>query len=282
MPRPARWLHLLLCALLLAPPACAGQGRQVASSPPAAHDPEDATARVDAAITAAIDVLAAAEPNPHLFLFMDMFHRRFGVQRFAGSLARYDDLMLRSRPGALPELRALRRMLDPDTPIDSNGRSICVPTIDVLTCPALYCDRLPPPPAYPAMLREAIEKGRYILTHVGLVMIEARDLGCKGFVPSDVEESAIDGMTKLVATDGRLTDVEIEAATFLQYLGHADGIPRGFTEEVLANQKTGGGWALDSAQEGQPASWHPTALAAWYLMESRPASGPRSTMVPLR
>jgi len=237
-------------------------------------------ARADAAVGAAMDFLAAAEPNPHLFLFMDMFHRRFGVAKFTDSLARFDDLMRRSRPGALPEMRALRRMLDPNTPIETGGGSVCVPTVDLLTCPALYCDRLPPPPAYPAMLREAIDRGRYILTHVGLVMIEARDLGCRGFVPSDVEDAAIDGMKRFVATDGRLTDLELEAATFLLYLGHGDHAPAGFTEEVLAAQRSSGGWALDSGEAQEPASWHPTALAAWYLMESRPSTGSRPTMVP--
>jgi hypothetical protein len=111
-------------------------------------------------------------------------------------------------------------------------------------------------------------------------MIEARDLGCKGFVPSDVEEAAIDGMKKLVATDGRLTDVELEAATFLLYLGHDEHLPGGFTEEVLAAQRPAGGWALDSGGTQEPSSWHPTALAAWYLMESRPSTGSRPTMVP--
>jgi hypothetical protein len=270
-----------LSGLLLAPPACAGIPPG-APAPLAAPDSRGAASRGDAAVGAAIDFLAAVEPNPHLFLFMDMFHRRFGVGRFTGSLSRFDDLMRRSPPGAQFELRALRRMLDPNTPIDSGGRSVCVPTVDLLTCPALYCDRVPPPPAYPEMLREAIDRGRYILTHVGLVMIEARDLGCKGFVPSDVETAAIDGMTKLIAIDGHLTDLELEAATFLQYLGHGDRVPGGFPNEVLAAQRPGGGWPMDSAEPQEPAVWHPTALAAWYLMESRPVSGARPTMVPLR
>jgi len=244
--------------------------------------PESSTARADAALERALDYLAGLEANPHLLLSLDLFHRRFGYERFRDSLARYDEVMAHAPPDAALELRALRRMLDPNNAMGPEDRSPCVPTVDRLTCPALYCDRLPAPPAYAMMLRGSVETGRYLLTHVGLTMMLARDLGCTGLVPADVQTATISGMTKLVARDGRVTDLELEAATFLTYLGYGDHVAEGFTEDVLAGQRPSGGWALDSASPQQPDSWHATCNAAWYLLESRPASGVRPPMGPRR
>lgn len=260
----------------------AGEGHHGAPPAEAAPAHANAAARADAALERALDFLTGSEPNPHLYLFLDMFHRRFGLGRFLDARARYDELMERSTPDKLPELRALRRMLDPNNAIEPEGRDPCVPTVDRLTCPALYCDRMAAPPSYVEKLHAALAAGRYILTHVGLTMMVARDLECRGFVPADVEAAAIDGMTRLISRDGRITDVELEAATFLTYLGYGDHIPEGFTDEVLAGQRPDGGWALDSAESQQPASWHATCIAAWYLLEFRPASGVRQPMVPRR
>jgi len=242
---------------------------------------EKATERADTALEKALNVLAGSEPQPHLLLFLDVFHRRFGLERFGDARVHYDELMEHSPPEMVPYLRALRRMLDPNNAVEGD-RYPCVPTVDLLTCPALYCDRLPAPPSYNAWLHASLAAGRKDLTHVGFANMLARDLGCQGFVPTDVEAAAIDGMTELVARDGRVTDLELEAATFLLYLGHGDHLPEGFTEEVLAAQRPDGGWALDSAEPQRPANWHPTCWAAWYLLESRPAPGGRPPIVPRR
>jgi hypothetical protein len=235
---------------------------------------------VDAALRKAGDYLASVEPNPHLYMFLDVFHRRFGVSRFRDSRSRYIKLMELAHPETLPYLRALRRVVDPGHTEKAEDADVCVPDVDRITCPAIHCDRLPAPPGYERMLREDLAEGRYGVTHVGLAVMAARDLECRGLVPADVESAAVESMKKIVVRDGRVTDLELEAATILTYLGHGEHVPSGFAEDVLASQRPKGGWALDSEARGQRADWHPTCFAVWYLLESRPAHGARAPMVP--
>ncbi len=277
--RSTLWALVPLSGLVLAALAYAGAGPSEAPPPAATPAAEETTDRVDAALGKAFDFLARTEPNPHLLMFLDVFHRRFGQERFREARARYDDLLERTHPDDRPYLLALRRVLVPHGATEPKDSDPCVPGVDALACPALHCDHLAPPPDYSERLRETVADERYGVTHVGLALMAARDLGCRSLVPAEIEAAAIEGMTKLVAVDGRVTDLEVEAATHLSYLGHGDRLPEGFTEEVLAGQRPSGGWALDSAARGQRAFWHATCYAAWYLLESRPGPGERPPMV---
>lgn len=279
MSRSTLWALVPLSGLLLAGVAYAGVSPREATPPGDAPARQEMTARVDAALRKAFDSLARTEPNPHLLMFLDVFHRRFGQERFRDARARYDDLLERTHPDDQPFLLALRRVLGPYDSKEPKDLDPCVPGVDVLACPALHCDRLAAPPDYAERLKEAVADERYGVTHVGLAMMAARDLGCRSLVPEEIEAAAIEGMTKLVAVDGRVTDLEVEAATHLSYLGHGDRLPNGFTEEVLASQRPNGGWAFDSTVRGQRAFWHATCYAAWYLLESRAGPGVRPPMV---
>lgn len=274
-----------------APPAPAPRsGNQTA---PAARPPGASTSavtapsdkgplapRADAAIARGLTYLEQTDPNPHLVLFMNNFYRRFGMTRFRDAAAIFDMEMKMTNESTLAVMRGLRRLIDARNGLGVPVSDLCVPGADLQVCPALYCDRAEAPATYAETLRASLARGGYELSHIGMAMMVAQDLGCADFIPAEIASGAVDGMKKLVAVDGRLTDLEMESATTLTYLGHGSSIPEGFAEEILAHQKPNGGWDFDSATPQERGNWHATTYAIWYLLESRPVPRPRPTMVP--
>lgn len=273
---------LIIVAALAGAPAAAREGTLApgGGAEPAPAPAAEAPARVDEAIMRGLAFLARSEPNPHLYIFLDMFRRRYGLGVFEEARSRFDELMAMAPEDSRRFVRSIRRLIDPGFPPPGESADVCIPTVDELTCPALYCDRHPAPADYPERLSKALSSGRYGITHVALSAMVAKDLGCDGFVPAAIQEQAIEGMKRLIEIDGRATDLEFEAATFLTYLGHGEDVPAAFRAEALGSQRASGAWALDPAREASD-SWHAACTAVWYLLETHPVHRPRATMVPL-
>ena len=91
---------------------------------------------VRAVVANAIEFLEAVR-EPHALLFLDIIHRRFGIEEFAGSLERYDEV-LAERPEEAPVLRVFRRIADADNPMQPDELDHLTIQTERLIVSALY------------------------------------------------------------------------------------------------------------------------------------------------
>jgi hypothetical protein len=228
--------------------------------------PEPKPIAIQPAIANAIDFFEeSGEPyDPYPLLLLDVMHRRFEIAEFADALQRYDQ-MLAVRPDQAPLMRVFRRIADYNNHLQDWDLQEVSEDIDLVTTPALYCNRFGIPDDYPSMLNRATRLGDYMLTHALLACIWIRENGCEVPLPDDAIENMYRANAALIGDDPVVDDLELEAAAFLCLAGQGALVPHAFIERVVAVQNHDGGW-LPSSDEPGDSHWHTTALGLLLLL----------------
>ncbi len=195
--------------------------------------------------------------EPEAMLWLDVMYRRFGIEKFANALQRFDQLYLYS--GKPSEVRLFRRIADYNNPICTDDLKRARFDLDLITLPALYCDRLNLASDYSTVLEEGVSRGGYQLTHVLLAWIWIQENGCELELPDGFIKDMYHANAALINTDPVVTDLELEAAAFLCLAGQSELIDDSFLERVIASQDVDGGW-------GSGRRWHTTILGLLYLL----------------
>jgi hypothetical protein len=125
---------------------------------------------IQRAVTNAIGFCEALR-EPDALLMLDVMHRRFGIEAFADSLRRYDQVLAELPEEERPHLRLFRRIADPDNPPRDEDWQAVMADIDFFIVPALYCDRKELPADYPEALNRAVNEGELYLTHALLACL---------------------------------------------------------------------------------------------------------------
>ena len=265
------------CLALGALGACDGRGTDADSSP-AATDGPSARPRPPAAPGAATDPVHAAIERARAFLaarprdttgsllFLDLLHRRFGLEEFAGMLAEYDRLAA-GMPRPAPDVLSSRRLLDAGTRIEPELLRRLVSKVNRITHPALHAREVPLPGRYANRLARAADAGGYELTHAGLALVWLAEHGRTDVVDEAFVERVARDMAALLQPADGTSDLEIEAATFLHALSRGELVPTAFIDAVLDAQLPDGGWPADPAAPDEPND-HTSALALWLLLEA--------------
>ena len=204
--------------------------------------------------------------EPYGLLFEDVMWRRFGVTRFADALARYDQRLNTDSFNA-PMRRIFRRIADHANVPQPGDEAAIVARVDQLTAPALYCDRTPLPADYGSRLDEANTAGAYLRTHALLSLQWLRENDCAPIDPPGYEAELIDAVATLIAPGDSVSDLELEAASFLYSYGRGDTVDRAIVAETLAQQNRDGGW-LVSTNEDVGSDWHGSILALYLLLHA--------------
>jgi hypothetical protein len=195
--------------------------------------------------------------EPEAMLWLDVMHRRFGIEEFTNSMQRFDQLLWYSDQPSVT--RMFRRIADYNNQISAYDLKRVKIEIDIITLPALYCDRLDLPSDYLRVLEEGVSRGGYQLTHVLLAWIWIQENGCELELPDGFVEDMYLANAALINTDPVVTDLELEAAAFLCLAGQGELIDDSFLEQVIASQDVDGGW-------GSNRRWHTTILGLLYLL----------------
>ena len=209
-------------------------------------------------ITNAVNFLNGSN-EPYTLLWLDVIHRRFGITEFADALTRYDQI-INTRPIQAPMLRVFRRIADYDNQLHGGDLQTVVVDLDLITVPALYCDRLGLPNDYPEMLDKAANQGGYHLTHVLLAWIWIQENGCEVSLPCHFINDLYRDTVAIIDADPVVDDLELEAAAFLYLAGQGTLVSDSFIERVIAAQNIDGSWG-DKSQ-----SWHTTILGLLLLL----------------
>ena len=215
------------------------------------------------AITNAINYLSEIN-EPHGLIMLDVIYRRFEITEFADALQRYDQEIV-ARPEDASVLRVLRRIGDHDNKLQDGDLAAVTAEYDVLTVPALYCDRIPLTFNYQSILYSAATQGHYMLTHVLLSCIWIQENGCEVPLTEDTINDIYFATERLLLDDSVVTDLELEAAAFLYLAGQGSLVSDTFVEEVIAVQNYDGGW-LRSSNEPGTSYWHATILGLMLLL----------------
>jgi hypothetical protein len=220
------------------------------------------------AVSNAIGFFAGSR-EPFALLWLDVMHRRFGLEQFADALQRFDQV-LAEQPKELPLLRVFRRMADYDNPLRLEDLDAVEHPSDRLVVCALYCDRLELPPSFFAgMLEKAVSAGGYYLTHALLAVIWLRQYGRDFALPDAFVENLYRANAALVNDDPRtVSDVKLEAAALLHLAGQGARVDRAFVESVILTQDRKGGWG--NTRDGR-SDWHATILGLLLLLHVRSA-----------
>lgn len=213
--------------------------------------------------------------EPEAMLWLDVMHRRFGIDEFTNALQAFDQMMMWSSDKAYVNM--FRRMADYDATVNSVELGKVTNELDLITLPALYCDRLDLPANYSTLLIDGANEGGYKLTHVLLAWIWLQENGGEVELPEGFVEDMYLANAALINTDSTVTDVEMEAAAFLCLAGQNDLVDAAFIDQVIAVQESDGGWG------GTSKRWHTTVLGLLYLLHTEfpsdsypPVLAPRS------
>ena len=219
---------------------------------------------IASAITEAIDFFEGSM-EPDALLFLDVMHRRFEISAFADALQRYDQVLAEKPPDQAPIMRLFRRIADHENVFQDGDIDYVSWENDLLTIPALYCDRWDLATSYPESLVEAASRGGYLLTHALLAHIWIQENGCELPLSDQFFEFLYQANAGLINEDSVVSDLELEAAAFLYLAGQGNMIDDAFVERVLAVQKDDGGWLMSSDEPGE-SNWHATVLGLLFLL----------------
>jgi hypothetical protein len=191
-------------------------------------------------------------------LWLDVMHRRFGIAEFANALYQFDQLLYWYPNQSYA--RMFRRMADYNSPINARDLKKVTNELDLITLPALYCDRLDFPSDYSMVLEEGVSQGGYHLTHVLLAWIWIQENGGELELPDGFIEDMYNANAALINTDSIVTDLELEAAAFLCLAGQNELIDDSFVDLVIESQAVDGSWG------GVSKRWHTTILGLLFLL----------------
>lgn len=219
------------------------------------HEPD-----LQNAIAKAIDFLED-EQEPYALLWLDVMHRRFGIEEFADALQRYDQL-LDEQQAQWSLLNVFRRIASYDNPMPAEVlQNVVIPTDIIIIVYALYCDRLGLPYDYVEMLEGAVSEGGYYLTHVLLACIWIQENGCELALPDGFIDYIYHANAAIINSDPMtVDDLKLEAAAFLYLAGQGGLIDDSFVERVIVSQNDDGSWG-----EASYWHWHSTILGLLLL-----------------
>ncbi len=200
--------------------------------------------------------------EPYAMLWLDVMHRRFGIEEFANALEQYDRLLAES---PTPIMRIFRRIADYNNPLQTSDIDSVNDQLDYITVPALYCDRVKPPDNYPTTLNKAISIGRYPLTHVLLACIWMENNKYENPLSNDTIKSVYHATAELINDDPTVDDIELEAAAFLALSGQINLVDDTFLDKVVKNQNADGSWSEFGDKPGD-SYWHTTVLGLLFLL----------------
>ncbi len=201
--------------------------------------------------------------------WLALMHRGFGIEEFADAVERYDEV-LAERPSEAPLLRVLRRMVDPDNPLQPEDWDAVELHNDRVLVSALYCDRLGLPDSFAEVLGEMVRQGGYYRTHALLTWIWVRENRCELTLPDGFVEHMHGAVAAIIDDDPTVVnDLKLEAAAFLCLARQGARVDPGFVRRVIALQNDDGGWGKpDDGGSRKPdeSSWHSTVLALLLLL----------------
>lgn len=254
--------------------AASGCGEPPRSS--ARDDPADVVAARERAVAYFAEHVAAADPSwASLFGYM---HRRFGLSAVDTSgrpLHARSSVVDRDGWAAI-----YRRLDDPDARISAERIATIESQTDRMTALALHCDEVGVPTRWPEVLRAASEAGGYALTHAALATRWSRENGCLSDAGlATIESMQRERLARMAASRDALedafangTDLWLESMAMLYYLEGGDRLDTTAVQDVVATQRSDGGWAAHpSRSRSDP---HATALALWVLLENEQADAP--------
>jgi len=208
------------------------------------------------------------EREPYAMLMLDVVYRRFGIEAFANASQIFDEELAVAeveRPYEARLLRVFRRIIDYNNQLQNGDLEAVSADIDLITVPALYCDRNGLSANYPEFLDEALVRGDYLLPHVLLAWIWVQENSYEWPKPESFIGNVINSVAALSGEDSPVDDLNLEAAAFLCLAGQQASITNAFVERVLAAQNNDGGWSYLGEEAGD-SDWHPTILALLLLL----------------
>lgn len=217
------------------------------------------------AVARAIEFFADSQ-EPQALLWLEQMHQRFGVAAFAGSLGKYDQLLIAASPEA-PKLRLFRRIADPANPLRRDDLESVTHPSDGIIISALYCDQLELPPSFADILGDAVRTGGYYCTHALLAWIWIQEYGGRVALPAGFAEELFTSNAAIVnSRTSEVTDLKLEAAAFLHLAGEGKRVDRAFINAVISTQNPDGGWGMTRARPGS--DWHGTVLGLLLLLHA--------------
>ena len=258
MPRLAR-ISALLSACISMAVACAP-----APAPPTPVAPAaPAAEKVEAAIVEAFAALARPEiDDPYEELFVDVAHRRFGRPEGATAMA---DYAMKANEPPQPDKRLMARWGNAALPFDAAaiaGMERSNSNRGLLE--AMYCKEQPIPADYATYARDAIAKGSYDLTHVLIGYAFAKEAGCAYPLPPEEVEAMVQATAAMLPGTG-ITDLQLEAALILAWLGRDDLLPEDILSRTLSVRWKNGAWG--QTPTSKVADGHATMLAVNLMLE---------------
>lgn len=251
-----RCLVTSLTATLLVACTAPAPPTPVAPAAPAAE-------KVEAAIVEAFAALARPEiDDPYEELFVDVAHRRFGRPEGATAMA---DYAMKANEPPQPDKRLMARWGNAALPFEAAaiaGMERSNSNRGLLE--AMYCKEQPIPADYATYARDAIAKGSYDLTHVLIGYAFAKEAGCAYPLPPEEVEAMVQATAAMLPGTG-ITDLQLEAALILAWLGRDDLLPEDLLSRTLSVRWKNGAWG--QTPTSKVADGHATMLAVNLMLE---------------
>jgi hypothetical protein len=235
-----------------------------APAPPAPVAPVGpAPEKVEAAIVEAFAALARPEiDDPYEELFVDVAYRRFGRTEGSGAMA---DYAMKVNEPPQPDKRLMARWGNAALPLDAAAiGSIERSESNRGLLEAMFCKEQPIPADYAIYARDAIAKGGYDLTHVLIGYAFAKEAGCAYPLPPDEVEAMVQTTAAMLPGTG-MTDLQLEAALILAWLGRKELLPADTLSRMLSVRWKNGAWG--QTQTSKMADGHATMLALNLMLE---------------
>ncbi|MGD6934110.1 MAG: hypothetical protein ACQCN5_07895 [Candidatus Bathyarchaeia archaeon] len=206
--------------------------------------------------------------EPYALLWLNVAYRRFNITVFDDSLQLYDNVLAQSPQENQPLLRLFRRIGDYNNPIQSGDLQAVTSETDKLTVPALYCNRYGLSINYAETLAQAANSQDYLVTHALLATIWIGENGYGLSMPDGYYYTLYHANAALINNDSMVTDLELEAATFLCLAGQSSMVNTNFIKNVIAAQNSDGGWSTSNTTS-EASNWHSTVLALLLLLDEK-------------
>ena len=229
-------------------------------------------ARLNVAISAALAHVAdPAQQDNDLMITLTWLERLHGItlpySPSGEMLARIQAATNGGDPFLGRQLRSWQRLFDPTyqlAPADYDALT----GIDAMTLSAVHCHQFPVDDADMLAWSGYGNQGGYGTTHVLLALLWAIDNDCA--MPSSYNSALLDetiaDVYAIAAGGGTaLTDVRLEAMTFLAAAGRHDLIQASWVDLVLNSQQPNGGWL--AAPGDFNTTDHTTILGLWLLLQ---------------
>ncbi len=203
--------------------------------------------------------------EPYAMLMLNVIYRRFGIDEFADSLQLYDAALANSSSEDAHLLRVFRRMAAYDNSLQAGDLMAVDAETDRVTVPALYCNQFGLDDDYPALFAQAANGKDYLLTHALLATIWIQENHYQLPLSSSSIEKLFQDNADLIGNDPVITDLELEAATFLYMAGQGSMVNSVFIQNVVAAQNVDGGWRLSNNMP-LDSNWHTSVLGLLLLL----------------